>query len=215
MNIVLMGLPGTGKGTQAVILAEKFSIPHIATGDIFRENIEKATEMGRKAAQYIKAGELVPDEITCAMIEKRLEEPDTDNGFLLDGFPRTLVQAAALDSILENLGKELQGVICLQAPEEVLVERLSGRRVCSNCGTNYHIRFSPPEEGGICDLCGGELMQRDDDREETVRRRLQVNRGKTLELESYYREKDLLQQVDASPDPKTVTSKLLAIMERL
>lgn len=208
MNIVFLGLPGTGKGTQAEELARELDVPHIATGDIFREAIGSQTELGQKARKFLDAGELVPDEVTCGMVKERLAQEDTAPGFILDGFPRTLAQAEALDQIMQELGRELELVIYFAAPEEVLIRRLSGRRVCSSCGATYHVDFKPPVEQGTCDRCGGELKQRDDDREETVIRRLQVNREKTRQLVEYYERQSKLTSIAAEGSLEQVRKQL-------
>ncbi len=208
MNIVFLGLPGTGKGTQAEMLAGEMEIPHIATGDIFREAIGRQTELGQKARKFMDAGELVPDEVTCGMVKERLAQEDTMSGFILDGFPRTLAQAEALDQIMQQLGRKLELVIYFAAPEEVLIRRLSGRRVCSGCGATYHLEFNPPLEEGTCDRCGGELKQREDDREETVIHRLQVNREKTQQLVDYYERQGKLTSLTAEGSLEKVREQL-------
>ncbi len=208
MNIVFLGLPGTGKGTQAEMLAGEMEIPHIATGDIFREAIGRQTELGQKARKFMDAGELVPDEVTCGMVKERLAQEDTMSGFILDGFPRTLAQAEALDQIMQQLGRKLELVIYFAAPEEVLIRRLSGRRVCSGCGATYHVEFNPPLEEGTCDRCGGELKQREDDREETVIHRLQVNREKTQQLVDYYERQGKLTSLTAEGSLEKVREQL-------
>jgi len=208
MNIIFLGLPGTGKGTQAGVLAEEFNIPHIATGDIFRQAINQGTELGKKAKEYLDSGELVPDTLTNALVKERLVQPDAKKGFILDGFPRTLKQAEALDQIIDELNRSLDQVIYFSAPEEVLIKRLTGRRICSDCGTPYHTEFNPPENEEICDRCGGELIQRKDDREETVIHRLKVNREKTDELVSYYRNQGNIITIQADASLEGVKKQL-------
>ena len=208
MNIIFLGLPGTGKGTQAGVLAEEFNIPHIATGDIFRQAINQGTELGKKAKEYLDSGELVPDTLTNALVKERLAQPDAKKGFILDGFPRTLKQAEALDQIIDELNRSLDQVIYFSAPEEVLIKRLTGRRICSDCGTPYHTEFNPPENEEICDRCGGELIQRKDDREETVIHRLKVNREKTDELVSYYRNQGNIITIQADASLEGVKKQL-------
>ncbi|MEJ5186335.1 MAG: adenylate kinase [Candidatus Geothermincolales bacterium] len=195
MNLVFLGPPGAGKGTQAERISEKYGIAHISTGDIFRENIKKGTELGRKAKEYMDRGELVPDEVVIAIVREALSGEECARGFLLDGFPRTVAQADALERMLEEIGRPLDRVVNLSVPDQVVVERLTARRTCRNCGRNYHLMFNPPKVDGVCDACGGELYQRDDDREETVRARLEEYRRKTQPLIDYYREKGLLVEV--------------------
>lgn len=195
MNLVFLGPPGAGKGTQAERISEKYGIAHISTGDIFRENIKKGTELGRKAKEYMDRGELVPDEVVIAIVREALSGEECARGFLLDGFPRTVAQADALEKMLEEIGRPLDRVVNLSVPDQVVVERLTARRTCRNCGRNYHLMFNPPKVDGVCDACGGELYQRDDDREETVRARLEEYRRKTQPLIDYYREKGLLVEV--------------------
>ncbi|NLP18429.1 MAG: adenylate kinase [Firmicutes bacterium] len=197
MHLVMLGPPGSGKGTQGEMLAEDLQIPHIATGDIFRRAVKESTELGQKAQLYMNRGELVPDEVVVGIVSERLREPDCKKGFVLDGFPRTVGQAKALDEILLGLGEKLDGVILLKVEKEVLVGRLSGRRVCRRCGATYHVDYTPPRRMGRCDRCGGELYQRKDDGEETVRRRLDVHQGQTEPLQIYYRERGLLHTIDA------------------
>ncbi len=196
MNLILLGPPGAGKGTQAEKLVEEFKIPHISTGDIFREAIKNQTALGEEAKKYIEAGELVPDEIVIGIVCERLDQPDTISGFLLDGFPRTVPQAKALDNYLQEKGKTLTIVINIDVDPEVLVARLSGRRICQECGAVYHVSANKEKKQGICDLCQGKLYQREDDREETVKNRLDVYTQQTEPLINYYSEADLLLQVN-------------------
>lgn len=208
MHLIFLGLPGAGKGTQAEHLQAEYGIPHIATGDIFRKAIKEGTLLGKKAKQYLDAGELVPDEVTNGIVRERLAEDDCRRGFILDGFPRTLAQAEALTKMLAELGLELDRVLYIQVPEEELIKRLSGRRICRECGASYHVIFNPPAEEGICDKCGGELIQREDDREETIRNRLRVNREKTEILKDYYDQKGKLAIIDGSLPVDEVYSQI-------
>ncbi len=198
MNLILLGPPGAGKGTQAAAIIERFGVPHISTGDMLRAAVAKGTEVGKKAKAIMEAGELVPDEVVCQIVRERLAEPDCANGFLLDGFPRTVAQAEALDQILADAGKALDKVICYEVPDDVVVERLSGRRMCRQCNANYHVKFLPPKQDGVCDKCGGELYQRDDDKEETIRERLSVYHKQTAPLVKYYEDKGVLARIDAA-----------------
>ena len=175
MNIILMGLPGAGKGTQASEIVKKFPIPHISTGDMFRKAIKDETDLGKEAKSYMDRGELVPDEVTVGIVKERISEDDAKKGFLLDGFPRTIEQAEALNSIMSELDREIDAVINIEVPEEELMNRLTGRRICEKCGTTYHLVFNPPKVDGICDIDGGKLYQREDDNPETVSNRLSVN----------------------------------------
>jgi len=212
--IVLLGPPGVGKGTQAKILAEKTGLAHISTGDLFRENLKNETELGKLAKTYMNKGELVPDEVTVRMVEDRLERPDCADGAILDGFPRTPAQADALQSLLEKRGSEVTLVPYITAPEETLVERLSGRWTCRAQGHVYHIKFNPPKTPGICDIDGSELYQREDDKPETVKRRIQVYLEQTAPLIAYYRERGKLVEIDGSQPIEKVTEDLLAALEK-
>lgn len=196
MQVVLLGPPGVGKGTQAARLSAARGIAHISTGDMFRDNVLRGTELGKTANTYMTAGDLVPDSIVIAMVEDRLSQPDCQMGFLLDGFPRTLPQAESLDELLVKIGRPLVAVVDLEADEEELVRRLSGRRVCGACGATYHVDNSPPAEGSKCDKCGGEVVQRKDDRAEAIRRRLVEYHDKTAALTGYYRGRGLLESID-------------------
>ena len=195
LNLVLLGAPGAGKGTQAERVAATFGLPHISTGEILRAAVAAGTPLGAQAQQHMQAGGLVPDEVVVGIIRERLAEPDAARGFLLDGFPRTLQQAAALDDMLGASGRTLTRVIVLDVPPAELIERLSGRRMCRQCGKGYHIKFDPPRQPGICDACGGELYQRADDNEETVRNRLVVYGEQTEPLIDYYARKDLVSTI--------------------
>ena len=197
MRIVLLGGPGSGKGTQAKKLVDKLGIPQISTGDIFRAALKEGTPMGLKAKTYMDKGELVPDDVVIGVVEERLTKPDLDKGYMLDGFPRTLAQAEALDKIIVSQGKSIDHAILVDVPDEELVARLSGRRTCRNsdCGKMYHVMFNPPKRDGICDACGSELYQRDDDSEATIRERLTVYNNQTAPLIDYYDKKQLLRRV--------------------
>lgn len=196
MNLILMGLPGAGKGTQAEKINEKYQIPHISTGDMFRLAIKEGTELGKKAKTFMDEGALVPDEVTTGIVEERLSKPDCEKGFLLDGFPRTIPQAEALQEITNKLGKALNYVIHVDVPEQKLIARLTGRRVCPTCGTTYHIDNNPPKQNGICDKDGAALVQRDDDTEETVQKRLSVNIEQAKPLLDFYKNQGVLISVD-------------------
>jgi adenylate kinase len=197
MRIVLLGGPGSGKGTQAKKLIDKLEVPQISTGDIFRAALKGGTPMGLKAKTYMDKGELVPDDVVIGVVEERLTKPDLDKGYMLDGFPRTLPQAEALDAILSKQSKSIDHAILVDVPDEELVARLSGRRTCRNseCGRMYHVMFNPPKKEGICDVCGSELYQRDDDSEATIRERLTVYNKQTAPLIDYYDDKGLLRRV--------------------
>ena len=196
LNLIFLGPPGGGKGTQAKFLVKDYSIPQISTGDILRDAVKKGTELGKLAKKYMDEGKLVPDDVVIGIIKDRLSEDDTKNGFILDGFPRTVAQAEALDQLLKEMGRELKAVILIDVPKDELLKRLTGRRTCSRCGKMYHIIYSPPKKEGICDECGGELYQRDDDKEETILKRLEVYESQTLPLVEYYEKKGLLRKVD-------------------
>jgi len=196
MRLVLLGPPGSGKGTQAQKLVERYQIPQISTGDLFRSAVKNETELGKKAKEYMERGELVPDEIVVGMVEERLKEDDCQKGFILDGFPRTIAQAQALDKLLEKKGEKLDAVIEISVPDEEVIKRLSGRRTCSKCGAMYHIEFNPPKVEGKCDKCGGDLYQRDDDKEEVIKSRLKVYHSQTAPLVEYYEKKGLLKKIN-------------------
>lgn len=195
MRLVLLGGPGVGKGTQAQILAEEYKVPHIATGDILRQAVRDGTEMGLKAKSYMDKGLLVPDDVVIGIIKDRLAQPDSKAGMILDGFPRTVPQAEALDELAAKLDMPLDAVIYIKASTDIVVQRLSGRRTCRDCQTVYHIEYSPPQKPGICDRCGGKLYQREDDKEETIRKRLQVYEEQTSPLLDYYRRSGKLAEV--------------------
>ncbi|TDX49268.1 adenylate kinase [Orenia marismortui] len=196
MNLILLGPPGAGKGTQAVRIEETYQIPHISTGDIFRKAIKDKTELGKKAKEYIDQGQLVPDTVTNGIVRERLSDEDCKEGFILDGFPRTVNQADALSSILEELNLSLNAVINIRVSDEEVINRLSGRRICKSCGASFHIKFNPPAKSGECDECGGDLYQREDDNPETIKERLNVYSKKTSPLIDYYEERKLLKTIN-------------------
>lgn len=213
MKLILLGPPGAGKGTQAKMLMEKFAIPQISTGDMLRAAVKDGTPMGRKAREYMDAGGLVPDEVVVGIVRDRLQETDCVRGFILDGFPRTVAQADALQSSFQEMGKELDKVISLEVDTEALVERLTGRRTCSECGSGYHVKFDPSQQPGTCDACGGALIQRDDDKEETIRKRLQVYIEQTAPLTSYYQEAGVLMELDGMLPIPQVQEKMLSLLQ--
>ncbi|EOT46394.1 MULTISPECIES: adenylate kinase [Enterococcus] len=214
MNLVLMGLPGAGKGTQAERIVAAYNLPHISTGDMFRAAMANETALGLKAKSYMDQGNLVPDEVTNGIVKERLDEADTANGFLLDGFPRTLDQAKALDEMLKELGKKLDAVIDIHVPEEILVDRLTGRFMCRNCGATYHREFNPPKVEGTCDKCGAhEFYQREDDKPETVKNRLAVNIKSSEPILNYYKEEGLLQSIDGNREIDAVFADVQKIIE--
>lgn len=214
MNLLIMGPPGAGKGTQAERLVKEVEIMHISTGDMFRAAIKEGTEMGKKAEEYMNQGALVPDEVVVGMVKDRLSKPDCKQGFLLDGFPRTLDQAKSLDETLNSLQINIDGVINIAVPREKLMERLTGRRVCKNCGASFHVIFNKPKVEGKCDACGGELYQRGDDNEEAVGKRLDVYEQQTQPLIDYYSEKGLLLSIDGDQDINKVLEDVLAAVKK-
>lgn len=209
MKLVLLGAPGAGKGTQAVVIAKKYNVPHVSTGDIFRYNIKNNTDLGKKAKEYIDKGLLVPDEVTINIVKDRLENEDCKNGFILDGFPRTILQAEKLDEILASMGAELDCVLNIDVPDTEIINRMSGRRVCSKCSMSYHIKSNPPKEKDICDECGAPVIQRDDDKEETVLKRLETYHKQTEPLIEYYSRKGLLITVAGKDKVEQTTEEVL------
>ncbi|ANQ64884.1 adenylate kinase [Staphylococcus equorum] len=215
MNIILMGLPGAGKGTQASEIVKKFPIPHISTGDMFRKAIKDGTDLGKEAKSFMDRGELVPDEVTVGIVKDRISEDDAKKGFLLDGFPRTIEQAEALNEIMQELDRKIDAVINIEVAEEELMNRLTGRRICEKCGTTYHLVFNPPKVECICDLDGGKLYQREDDNPETVANRLNVNVKQSKPILEFYDNKKVLKNIDGSKDIKVVTEDVIDILENL
>lgn len=215
MRIVLVGPPGAGKGTQAAFLAKNLSIPHISTGDLFRANISRQTELGKLAKSYMDAGNLVPDEVTIAMAKDRMEQPDAENGFLLDGFPRNVSQAEALDELLETESMQLDAVLDLEVPEDEVVKRIAGRRICRNDSSHvFHVTYKQPAKEGVCDVCGGELYQRNDDSEETVRTRLEVYHTQTEPIIDYYKAQGLVVTISALGKVEDVTTRAMEALKR-
>lgn len=212
MNLVLMGLPGAGKGTQAEKIVQKYGVPHISTGDMFRAAIKDETDLGLKAKSFMDKGELVPDEVTIGIVRERLSKDDCEKGFLLDGFPRTVAQADALENILSDLNKKINYVVNIDVDQSILMERLTGRRICKDCGATYHLVFNPPAKDGVCDRCGGELYQRADDNEATVQNRLDVNIKQTKPLLDFYETKGYLRNIDGQQDINKVFSDLDALL---
>lgn len=215
MNLILLGPPGAGKGTQAKRIVEKFAIPQISTGDMFREAVAKGTELGKKAKEYMDRGELVPDEIVIGIVRERLSQPDCEKGFILDGFPRTINQAEALDEMLDDMGRKIDAVINIVVPDEEILKRIVYRRVCKECGAVYNLVYNPPERDGICDKCGGELYQRDDDREETVKERLRVYKEQTEPLINYYSQKEVIYDIDGTKDIEEVWKQIESVLEKI
>ncbi|RCG24418.1 adenylate kinase [Sphaerisporangium album] len=214
MRVVLVGPPGAGKGTQAQFIASNLSIPKISTGDIFRANVSGGTELGKLAKEYMDRGDLVPDEVTVAMVRDRLSEPDAQEGFLLDGFPRNVPQAQILNKMLAEFGTSLDVVLELVVDDEEVVRRLAGRRTCRSCGKVWHVVFDPPGNEGVCDACGGELFQRDDDREETIRHRLEVYQDQTAPLIRFYADEGILRGVDATGPVEEITQRAMSELRR-
>lgn len=212
MIVVLMGPPGAGKGTQAARLAERLAVAHVASGDLFREAVAAGTPLGIQAQTYMDRGELVPDDVVVQMVLERLARPDCRRGVILDGFPRTAAQAEALAAALAAQGRRVEAALLIEVPDAAILERMTGRRICRQCQTPYHVKFNPPARPGVCDRCGGELYQRDDDREETVRKRLEVYRAQTLPLVAYYRAQGVLHEIDGLGGLDEVTARLLAAL---
>ena len=212
MKIIMLGAPGAGKGTQAKMLAEKYSIPHISTGDIFRANIKEGTELGKKAKEYMDKGLLVPDELVVDLVIDRFKADDCKNGYILDGFPRTIPQAEALDAALAAQGDKMDYAINVEVPDENIVNRMSGRRACVGCGATYHIKYNPTKVEGICDVCGKELILRDDDKPETVLNRLKVYHDQTQPLIDYYGKAGIVKEVDGTVDMNDVFQAIVNIL---
>lgn len=213
MKIIMLGAPGAGKGTQAKQISSRYEIPHISTGDIFRANIKNGTELGKKAKEYMDQGALVPDELTCDLVMDRIKQDDCKNGFVLDGFPRTIPQAEALDNALTKIGEKMDFAINVDVPDENIVTRMSGRRACLECGATYHIVSIPPKKEGICDNCGSKLVLRDDDKPETVQKRLDVYHEQTQPLIDYYDKQGILKTVDGTVSAEQVFTDITAILK--
>ena len=214
MKIIMLGAPGAGKGTQAKKIADKFNIPHISTGDIFRANLKEGTELGLKAKEYMDKGELVPDGLTCDLVMDRIAKDDAKNGFVLDGFPRTIPQAEALTEALKKIGQTMDIAINVDVPDENIVERMGGRRACVGCGATYHVVTVPPKIEGKCDRCGADLILRDDDKPETVQKRLSVYHEQTQPLIDYYKKEGILHSVDGTKAPDSVFDSIIAILSK-
>ncbi|MHB0976245.1 MAG: adenylate kinase [Candidatus Aquicultorales bacterium] len=213
MNIILLGPPGAGKGTQAERIARDCAIPHVSTGDMLREAVSKETELGRLAQEYMTKGELVPDDVVIGIVKERLAQPDAEGGFLLDGFPRTIPQADVLSGALSEAGRAVDVVVNIDVPDEEVVARISGRRICKGCGRPYHVRFNPPKAEGVCDVCGGELYQRADDQAAAVRNRLKVYHTQTSPLIDYYKKHGLLANVDGSGSVAEVSKRIEELLQ--
>ena len=213
MKIIMLGAPGAGKGTQAKMIAAKYSIPHISTGDIFRANIKEGTELGMEAKKYMDNGQLVPDELTVRILLDRVAKDDCKNGYVLDGFPRTIPQAEVLDAEVSKLGEKIDFAINVDVPDENIIRRMSGRRACLKCGATYHIEHVPPKKEGICDTCGSELVLRDDDKPETVKERLNVYHKQTQPLIDFYNKKGIMKSVCGTKDVNDVFADIVAILE--
>ncbi|TFZ41837.1 adenylate kinase [Soehngenia longivitae] len=214
MRLILLGPPGAGKGTQASAIVKRYNIPHISTGDIFRLNIKENTPLGKEVKSYLDAGILVPDELVVDIVKDRLKKSDCANGFILDGYPRTINQAEVLDKELAKMGIELDAVINIFLDVQLLIERAVGRRLCKNCGATYHIKFHPPKQDGICDICGRELYQRDDDKEETVKKRIEVYLTQTKPLIEYYKDKDILVNIDGAQSIEDTFNEIINALEK-
>ncbi|MDD1751784.1 MAG: adenylate kinase [Methanotrichaceae archaeon] len=214
MNIVLLGPPGSGKGTQAKMIADKYKVKHISTGDILRENVRNGTPLGKEAKKYMDAGKLVPDTLLIDIIKDRLAKPDVKNGWMLDGYPRTIPQAEAMEKIMPTLGQKLNVVLNIDVPDNELVERLSGRRMCK-CGTSYHIQFNPPKEAGKCDVCHGDLYHRDDDKAEAIMKRLETYHNQTQPLIDYYSKKGIIANIKGSGDIQQIFTEISKVLDKL
>ena len=212
MKIIMLGAPGAGKGTQAKMIADKYGIPHVSTGDIFRANLKEGTELGLKAKEYMDKGELVPDELTVSILLDRVAKDDCKNGYVLDGFPRTIPQAEVLEKELDKLGDKIDLAIDVEVPDENIIKRMGGRRACVKCGATYHIEHVPPKKEGICDACGSELILRDDDKPETVSNRLSVYHAQTQPLIDFYSERGVLKEVDGTKDMMDVFADIVSII---
>ena len=212
MKIVMLGAPGAGKGTQAELIAEAYNIPHISTGDIFRANIKNNTELGKKAKEYMDKGLLVPDELTCDLVVDRLSQDDAKNGYVLDGFPRTIPQAEALTEALKKRNEAIDFALDVDVPDENIVKRMSGRRACISCGATYHIIYAAPKKEGICDKCGNELVLRDDDKPETVQKRLTVYHDQTQPLIDYYKNAGVLHELDGTKDINDIFASIKELL---
>lgn len=212
MKIIMLGAPGAGKGTQAKRIAEKYNIPHISTGDIFRANIKNGTELGKKAKTYMDKGELVPDELVVDLVVDRVAQDDAKNGYVLDGFPRTIPQAEALDAALAKIGEKMDYAINVEVPDSNIIDRMGGRRACVACGGTYHVKFNPTKVEGVCDACGGQLILRDDDKPETVKNRLNVYHEQTQPLIDYYAKQGIMKEVDGTMDMNDVFAAIVQIL---
>lgn len=212
MKIIMLGAPGAGKGTQAMLIAEEYGIPHISTGDIFRANIKNNTELGKKAKEYMDQGLLVPDELTCDLVVDRISQDDAKNGYVLDGFPRTIPQAEALTEALKKRNEAIDFALDVDVPDENIVSRMSGRRACLNCGATYHIVFAAPKKEGVCDICGKELVLRDDDKPETVQKRLTVYHEQTQPLIEYYENAGVLHKLDGTKDINDIFASIKELL---
>ena len=212
MKIIMLGAPGAGKGTHAKKITEKFGIPAISTGDIFRANIKNGTELGKKAQEYMDKGLLVPDELVCDLVVDRIHKDDCEKGYILDGFPRTIPQANALDEALAKDGEKIEFAIDIEVPDENIINRMSGRRSCKDCGAIFHVQYNPPKKENCCDVCGGELVLRDDDKAETVKKRLDVYHEQTAPLIAHYKEAGSLHEIDGTQDIKVVFEEIKSIL---
>jgi adenylate kinase len=213
LRVVLLGPPGAGKGTQAKLLREKFEACQVSTGDILRKAVADQSPLGKEASAYIRRGDLVPDGVIVKLVAERLKEKDCAQGFILDGFPRTIPQAQSLEEILQKMGLGLQSVLLVQVPHRIIVERLAGRRTCKDCGALYHLKFNPSASESVCDRCGGELLQRDDDREETISARLKVYDKQTAPLVDYYRQRGILREIDGVGSVDDIRNRLIKALE--